>query len=52
MMLSVYKLNGIQSYFILHFIIYSSLFTATVEQEGQHPLTGQRAANFRLLANQ
>jgi len=23
-----------------------------VLQEGQHPLTGQRAANFRLLANQ
>jgi len=22
------------------------------EQEGQHPLTGQRAANFRLLAYQ
>jgi len=22
------------------------------EQEGQHPLTGQRAANIRLLANQ
>jgi len=22
------------------------------EQEGQHPLTGQRAANFRLLDNQ
>jgi len=22
-----------------------------IEQEGQHPLTGQRAANFRLLAN-
>jgi len=22
------------------------------EQEGQHPMTGQRAANFRLLANQ
>jgi len=22
------------------------------EQEGQHPLTGQRATNFRLLANQ
>jgi len=22
------------------------------EQEGQHPVTGQRAANFRLLANQ
>jgi len=21
-------------------------------QEGQHPLTGQRAANFRILANQ
>ena len=27
--------------------------TATeLGQEGQHPLTGQRAANFRLLANQ
>jgi len=23
-----------------------------VEQEGQHPLTGQRAENFRLLASQ
>jgi len=23
-----------------------------VIQEGQHPLTGQRAANFRLLTNQ
>jgi len=23
-----------------------------VEQEGQHPVTGQRAANFRLLTNQ
>jgi len=22
------------------------------QQEGQHPLTGERAANFRLLANQ
>jgi len=22
------------------------------KQEGQHPLTGQRTANFRLLANQ
>jgi len=22
------------------------------EQDGQHPLTGHRAANFRLLANQ
>jgi len=22
------------------------------QQEGQHPLTGQTAANFRLLANQ
>jgi len=25
---------------------------AIKKQEGQHPLTGQRAANFRLLANQ
>jgi len=23
-----------------------------LQQEGQHPLTGQRAANIRLLANQ
>jgi len=23
-----------------------------LNQEGQHPLTGQRAVNFRLLANQ
>jgi len=23
-----------------------------MKQEGQHPLTGQRTANFRLLANQ
>jgi len=23
-----------------------------LQQEGQHPLTGQRATNFRLLANQ
>jgi len=23
-----------------------------IEQEGHHPLTGQRAANFKLLANQ
>jgi len=34
-----------------------SVITVTVRsqprlQEGQHPLTGQRAANFRLLANQ
>jgi len=27
-------------------------FCADYKQEGQHPLTGQRAANFRLLANQ
>jgi len=25
---------------------------STKQQEGQHPLTGQRAANFRLLSNQ
>jgi len=29
-----------------------AVFTQLSEQEGQHPLTGQRAANFRLLANQ
>jgi len=25
---------------------------ASTKQEGQHPLTGQRAAKFRILANQ
>ena len=29
-----------------------STIVSGVEQEGQHPLTGQRATNFRLLANQ
>jgi len=28
------------------------LTVVQILQEGQHPLTGQRAANFRLLANQ
>ena len=28
------------------------LLSCLIEQEGQHPLTRQRAANFRLLANQ
>jgi len=32
--------------------VYSSKMHAPRVQEGQHPLTGQRAANFRLLANQ
>jgi len=31
---------------------WSTTLLYLVEQEGQHPLTGQRAANFRLLANQ
>jgi len=33
-------------------ISHVTLKAALIEQEGQHPLTGQRAANFRLLANQ
>jgi len=28
------------------------IILSTYQQEGQHPLTGQRAAKFRLLANQ
>jgi len=36
---------------LLHFVHLRSQQKRT-EQEGQHPLTGQRAANFRLLANQ
>jgi len=34
-----------------YYIVILSVF-GVIEQEGQHPLTGQRAANFRLLANQ
>jgi len=30
----------------------SILHFTRLEQEGQHPLTGERAANFRLMANQ
>jgi len=30
----------------------STNVTSDEQQEGQHPLTGQRATNFRLLANQ
>jgi len=34
-------------------VISDTLFLANKhKQEGQHPLTGQRAANFRLLAKQ
>jgi len=33
-----------------HYEYYSTYNTH--QQEGQHPLIGQRAANFRLLANQ
>jgi len=32
--------------------IYRTSRVSHGKQEGQHPLTGQRAANFRLLANQ
>jgi len=31
---------------------FSASVSNVLKQEGQHPLTGQRAANFRLLANQ
>ena len=31
---------------------YTGVWYSSVRQEGQHPLTGQRAASFRLLANQ
>jgi len=34
----------------IHYITFG--VTIKIKQEGQHPLTGQRAANFRLLANQ
>ena len=39
-----------------HVLLFISNMASTammhIEQEGQHPLTGQRAANFRLMANQ
>jgi len=31
---------------------YIAALPRKTQQEGQHPLTGQRAANFMLLANQ
>jgi len=33
-------------------VIMATIFWRLYVQEGQHPLAGQRAANFRLLANQ
>jgi len=42
-------LAGVQSTVMRVSICMSACIT---QQEGQHPLTGQRAANFRLLANQ
>jgi len=41
------------AYFALMSVLASSLWVISrTEQEGQHPLTGQRAANFGLLDNQ
>jgi len=31
---------------------FDNLYLPEYNQEGQHPLTGQRAANFRLLAKE
>jgi len=43
-------------YNVLQLVIFELQIVANklqmFKQEGQHPLTGQRAANFRLLANQ
>jgi len=40
-------------YFSGYFVGFSvNRFLSNCLQEGQHPLTGQRAADFRLLANQ
>jgi len=36
---------------LLTFFGCNQWFRCLRQQEGQHPLTGQRAANFRLLAN-
>jgi len=35
---------------VLNFEKSKTLDNRYIKQEGQHPLTGQRAANFRLLA--
>ena len=37
---------------ILYYNVFGVIHQWLYIQEGQHPLTGQRAANFRLLANQ
>jgi len=33
-------------------LLFKPSATTVLKQEGQHPLTGQRADNFRLLAHQ
>jgi len=49
---SEHRLHSMYTILLLWHIIFLSLVATHSEQEGQHPLTGQRAANFRLLANQ
>jgi len=46
--------GGHQDWTPLYMLLHTccSLHAYPVIQEGQHPLTRQRAANFRLLANQ
>jgi len=47
-----FPLNSLKHIFAIHTPFFMPTKCYWTEQEGQHPLTGQRAANFRLLANQ
>jgi len=49
--LQLFILASVAHNFLLVFYA-SFIFGRPFVQEGQHPLTGQRAANFRPLANQ
>jgi len=45
-------LRGLSNHAYKKSVMVNGRHFGNIEQEGQHPLTGQRAANFRLLANQ
>jgi len=51
----IFQLDSAAAHRALEAINFPPITLPNVElfqQEGQHPLTGQHAANFRLLANQ
>jgi len=47
-----YRFRPNRSLVLMLYVSHIHVDAFLVKQKGQHPLTGQRAANFRLLANQ